>query len=47
MVMLTMNCDCTGAVATEHGEVYFSPDLYGHDEKLAELLSASRAKTGS
>ncbi len=34
------------AIADEKGEMYFSPDIYGHDEKLAELLRASR-KSGS
>ena len=34
------------AIANEQGEVYFSPDIYGHDEKLAELLRASRKSTG-
>ena len=34
------------AIANEKGEMYFSPDIYGHDEKLAELLRASRKKAG-
>jgi L,D-transpeptidase YcbB len=34
------------AVANEEGEVYFSPDIYGHDEKLAQLLGASRKRAG-
>ncbi|HKE45402.1 MAG TPA: L,D-transpeptidase family protein [Steroidobacteraceae bacterium] len=33
------------AVATEQGQVYFLPDIYGHDARLAELLRASRKTT--
>jgi L,D-transpeptidase YcbB len=31
------------AIAYENGEVHFYDDLYGHDRKLAELLSRGRA----
>jgi L,D-transpeptidase YcbB len=30
------------AIANEQGQVYFLPDIYGHDARLAELLRASR-----
>jgi L,D-transpeptidase YcbB len=34
------------AIAYENGEVHFYDDLYGHDRKLAELLSKGRASGG-
>ena len=31
------------AITYENGEVHFYDDLYGHDRRLAELLSKGRA----
>jgi murein L,D-transpeptidase YcbB/YkuD len=33
------------AIADEQGQVFFLPDIYGHDARLAELLRASRKTT--